>query len=94
MRFLLLELLLLATPFVVYRFYLKYVIRKKAEKGLEWSEAPLTWLMIAGLSLAILGMLAWGMIGSHSGKGPYTPAALEDGQVTPGSIGETPEDAK
>ncbi|TNE57567.1 MAG: hypothetical protein EP340_08165 [Alphaproteobacteria bacterium] len=94
MRFLILELLLLATPFIIYRLYLRYVIRHKAESGMGWNEAPVTWLMIAGFVLAILGVLYWGLEGGSSSKGPYTPATLEDGILKPGSIGETPEEDK
>jgi len=92
MRFLLLEFLLLVTPFLIYRAYLGYVVRQKAEKGMNWNEGPITWLLVAGLALALLGILGWGLTQDRSGKGPYTPAVYEDGVLKPGSVGDAPED--
>ena len=91
MRFLLLELLLLVTPFLIYRAYVLYVVRKKAEKGLSWNEGPITWEVIAGIVLAIIGLVTWGLTADRYGKGPYTPATYQDGVITPGSIEDTPE---
>lgn len=86
MRFILFELLLIFTPLIVYRLYLHFVVAQKAEKGMSWNEGPVTWLLIAGLGLAVAAFVVWGMAGDRSSKGAYTPATFEDGELKPSTI--------
>lgn len=86
MRYILLELALILTPLLIYRTYVRFVVARKADKGMDWNEGPVTWLLIAGLVLAILGFVLWGLIGDRSEKGAYTPATYEDGKLIPSKI--------
>jgi hypothetical protein len=88
MRFIVLELLLIATPLIAYRLYAGFIARKRAEVGPNWNDGPVTWLLILGLVLAIAAIGFLGFSGDKVIDGTYNPATYEEGELTPSSIDE------
>jgi len=87
-RFLLNYLLPLALPFLAYGgwlIFLRYKARKAGEEGVKgWSAAPLTWLAITGVGLALVGLIALGFVGNEKPGGKYIPPKFVDGKIVPG----------
>jgi hypothetical protein len=73
---------LFAAPFVFYAFFLIFRARHPLLVA-HWSHAALSWLTLAGLALAIAGMVAAGAFAPRS-EGVYTPAHMENGRLAPG----------
>lgn len=71
-------------PFAAYAFWLR--LRGQTAPDLDaWSHTKVATLTLAGLALAILGVLALGLSsGRHLGA--YVPAHVEDGKLVPGTI--------
>lgn len=88
MRIFWLQILLVFTPFLLYRIYLAFVTRRKADTGGTYNEVPLAVLFIIGLALSIISFVAIGLTGEHVIEGNYTPATLEDGEIVPPHIDE------
>ena len=88
MRFFWLQILLIFTPFLLYRIYVTFVAKRKVETGGTYNEIPLAVLFIAGLILAIISFIVIGLTGEHVTSGNYTPATLEDGEIIPPHIDE------
>lgn len=85
MRFILLQLILVATPFVLYRLYIAFVMRRKLDTEGRYNEVPLGVLLLAGLALAAVGLVvAWSL--EERKLGDYTPAKYEDGEIVPPRI--------
>ena len=85
-RQILLALILLATPFALYATYVTFVQKKKAETGGTWDEAPLVWLLSAGVALILISLTFLALnTGSEPGSA-YRPARLEDGKLVPGEV--------
>jgi len=82
-RKLLLQLFLLALPFITYYIYAR-LARRAAAKGGTWTGAPWFWLTASGLGLSIAGavVLAVGFGGSPGDA--YVSATMKDGAVVPG----------
>ena len=71
-------------PFAVYALWLR--LRNQTAPDLDaWSHTRVATLTLAGLAIAILGVLALGLSsGRHLGA--YVPAHVENGQLVPGKI--------
>lgn len=56
LRVLIISLLLLSLPFLVYVAYFK-VTRSGSEEGFMWRDAPVIWLAVAGVAVAVAGLI-------------------------------------
>ncbi len=75
---------LFAVPFLAYAVYLAW--RRNYPLALEhWPNSAISTLTLAGLALAVGGMLAIGLFAPRH-EGPYVPAHIEGGKVVPGRI--------
>ena len=75
-------LLLFSLPFIAYAlFVLAYSAR--FEDGKAWSGLHVSRLGLAGLALALAGLLLFGF-GAERHRGAYVPAHVENGQLLPG----------
>ncbi len=88
MRIFWLELILVFTPFLLYRIYVAFVVKRKVESGGTYNEIPLAMLFIVGLVLAVISFLVMGFVGERVTGGDYTPATFEDGEIIPPHIDE------
>ena len=76
--------LLFASPFLAYAVYL--VLRRNYPFALEhWPTSAVSTLTLAGLVLAVGGMLAFAIFAPRH-EGAYTPAHIEGGKIVPGRI--------
>ena len=76
--------LLFFVPFLVYAGVL--VVRRRYPFVLKaWTDGPLAQLVVAGLALAIVGVLAAGLLSGRS-TGGYVPAHVEHGTLVPGRM--------
>jgi hypothetical protein len=73
---------LFLAPFVLYVLYL-LVIRRHPLKSAHWPSQTLFSLTLAGLAIAVAGMLLFGLTASRN-QGGYVPAHVENGKVVPG----------
>ncbi|MCI0466873.1 MAG: DUF6111 family protein [Beijerinckiaceae bacterium] len=77
-------LLLFASPFIAYAIYL--AIRQNYPFATKhWSKSAVSTLTLAGLAVAIGGMLALGIFAPRH-EGAYVPAHVEGGKIVPGRI--------
>jgi hypothetical protein len=77
------ELVLFATPFVLYALYL-LATRARVLDPSSWRLSVLAWLTIAALTLMIASFI---LLAHFSGAPPgsiYIPAHMEDGKLVPG----------
>ena len=82
-RVVLLNLLLLLTPVILYFAYV--YVRRRREPDLELMEnAPIFWLLAAGVGLMLVGLVTLGQWESGGLEGRYVPPRIEDGQIVPG----------
>ncbi len=82
MRPLLESLGLFLLPFALFALYLG--MRLKYPLAVEhWTKGRLSWLTLAGLAAAALGLLALNVFAPR-GHGRYIPAHLENGAIVPG----------
>jgi hypothetical protein len=73
--------LLFATPFVVYALF--HLAQRRWPFVSElWTRGVVSTLTIAGLLVAIIGMLMLGL--SARQQGAYVPAHIENGRLAPG----------
>jgi Family of unknown function (DUF6111) len=83
-RALLEPVLLFASPFVAYAIYL--VISRNYPFTLEhWTKGAVSTLTLAGLVIAVTGMLAFGIFAPRH-QGAYQPAHIENGRLVPGRL--------
>ncbi|MDE2363330.1 MAG: hypothetical protein KGM42_11680 [Hyphomicrobiales bacterium] len=75
-------LVLFLAPFVLYALYL-LALRRNPAATAHWQGGPSLWLTIAGLVVAVAGMLVFGLTARRQ-LGAYTPAHIENGRVVPG----------
>ena len=76
--------LLFFVPFVVYAGVL--LVRRRYPFVLKaWTDGPLAQLVVTGLALAIIGVLAAGLLSGRS-TGAYVPAHVEHGTLVPGRM--------
>jgi hypothetical protein len=72
---------LFLTPFALYVGLLIFRARHPLIAA-SWSRGALSWLTLAGLALAIAGIVYAGLSGSE--QGAYVPAHVENGMLLPG----------
>ena len=72
---------LFLTPFALYVAILVFRARHPLIAA-SWSRGALSWLTLAGLALAIGGIVYAGLAGSEHGA--YVPAHVENGRLLPG----------
>ena len=83
MRVLVEEVLLFLLPFALFAFYL--LIRRRNPFHFEhWSNGT-SWLVIAGLALAIAS-LVWAGFTSERRKEGFQPTHMENGRLVPGQF--------
>jgi len=76
--------LLFTSPFITYAIYL--ALRQNYPFALEhWSKSAVSTLTLAGLAMAVGGMLALGIFAPRH-EGAYVPAHIEGGKLVPGRI--------
>ena len=73
---------LFVLPFVAFAVYLG--LRARFPLATEhWTRGRLSWLAIAGLAAAAIGLMAANLLAPR-GHGRYLPAHLEQGVIVPG----------
>ena len=77
------EALLFFVPFAVFALYL-VLRRRNPLQWAAWSEGA-TWLVIAGLSLAIAALFVTGIFAERH-TGAFEPTHLENGRLVPGQF--------
>ncbi len=80
-RVILEPLLLFATPFVAYALF-HLLLRRWPFVSDLWTRGTVSTLTIAGLAVAIVGMVMLGA--SARSTGVYVPAHIENGRLVPG----------
>lgn len=75
---------LFLAPFVLYVVYL-VALRRNPTHAAHWKGGPMLWLTIAGLVVAVAGMLFFGLTANRQ-QGAYVPAHVENGRVVPGQF--------
>ncbi len=83
LRKILLDIFLLALPFMVYAAYVKFGRKAQAEGGI-WTGAPWFWLASSGLALTIVAAVLLVVFDGSEPGSPYLPAEVEDGEIVPG----------
>jgi hypothetical protein len=73
---------LFLAPFLLYVFYL-LALRRNPAKAAHWPSGARVALTLAGLVVAVAGMLFFGLTADRQ-TGAYTPAHVENGRVVPG----------
>lgn len=82
-RTIVVNLLLLALPFIIYGGWAAYVKQMKEESAGAWDEAPLTWLLIAGFALMFSGLVVTRLLEDDNPDVDFIPAHMEDGKLVP-----------
>ena len=77
------ELLLFLLPFAGFALWLAFRRRSPLARA-NW-DGNVSWLVIAGLGLAIVGLLATALLTPRK-MGAYVPARMENGQLVPGRV--------
>ena len=76
--------LLFSSPFFFYAAYL--LLRHNYPFAIEhWSKGAVSAMTLAGLVLAVAGMIAFGIFAPRH-EGVYIPAHVEKGKIVPGRI--------
>jgi len=86
LRIVLIQLMLFATPFVVWGLYVLLMRRKAAAEGPLFNDAPTVWLMVSGIGLAAAGLVWLAVFSGTPGDGTYVPPHYEDGRIVPGRV--------
>ena len=75
---------LFLVPFVAYALFL--ALRRRYPFVLDsWTQGPVATLVVAGLALAVAGVLLTGFFANRH-KGAYVPAHIEKGRLVPGRM--------
>ncbi len=74
--------LLFLAPFGAYALWLLFLRRYVLELE-HWSGRVISWLGLAGMVCAIVGIVALGLLDDHE-RGAYQPAQMKDGRLVPG----------
>ncbi|KAA2236404.1 DUF6111 family protein [Salinarimonas soli] len=77
------EALLFLAPFLLFAGYL--VIRRRSPFQVAAWEGSVSWLVVAGLALAVGAFVVTGITAERE-TGAYVPSHLENGQVVPGQF--------
>ncbi len=71
-------------PFAGYALFLA-LRRRYPFVASAWTRGPVAALVVAGLALAVLSLLAAGLLWPR-GRGDYVPAHIENGVLVPGRM--------
>ncbi|MBV1700949.1 MAG: hypothetical protein KGQ46_03915 [Hyphomicrobiales bacterium] len=77
-------LALFATPFLIYALLMP-AIAARFPKESRWSRGHVSVLALIGLTMALVGVLAFGFSAKRH-FGQYVPAHIENGQLMPGHM--------
>ena len=77
------ETLLFLLPFALFALYL-IVRRRNPLDRTQWGK-QVSWLVVAGLGLAVLALIVTGFFDSGE-KGGFVPTHMENGRVVPGQF--------
>ena len=82
----LLNLLLFVLPFAIYFGWIKFVRRQMEASGGTWQDAPIGWLVAAGVVLCGLSLTASAFMSGDDPSKTYYPPRYENGKVVPSQI--------
>ncbi len=77
------EALLFLAPFLLFAAYL--ALRRRNPFRMAAWEGSLSWLVIAGLAVAVGGLVALGLT-AEKNQGAFVPTHMENGRVVPGGF--------
>ena len=80
------NLLLLLLPTLLYVAYIYLTAGKKGTKKMVLDDAPLIWLFLAGVGLAVSVLLIFGTFSGGKPGQSYHPPEFRDGTVVPGQL--------
>ncbi len=84
------NLLLLLLPTLIYISYVYLTSDSQSGRRNVLDDAPLVWLFLAGVALAMAVLVIFGSTEGGDPKRAYHPPEFRDGKIVPGKI----EDAK
>lgn len=80
------NLLLLLLPTLIYIAY-AYLVRGKGKRGGNvMDDAPLVWLLVAGVALALAVVAIFGTLDGAEPGTAYRPPVFKDGKIIPGEL--------
>ena len=85
MRVVLINLLMFLLPFLLYGGYV-YLTRGSQSPDSIWRGAPIGWLVVAGVVLALGTLFTLVTFSGWGTEGTYYPPRFEDGVVKPGRV--------
>ena len=77
------EIVLFATPFVLYVVFLS-ATRAGVFHPDSWSWQVIGWLTMAALATVVISFVVMAQFAGQPAHSPYVPAQLEDGKLVPG----------
>jgi len=80
------NVLLLLLPTLIYVLYVYLTIGSKGAKKKVLDDAPIVWLFLAGVVLAILVLAVFGTSSGGRPGDAYQPPVFEGGKIVPGHI--------
>ncbi len=80
------NLLLILLPTLLYLAYIYLAAGKKGTKQNVLNDAPLIWLFLAGVALAVSVLLFFGTISGGKPGQAYSPPVFRDGVIVPGHL--------
>mgnify|MGYP005860187905 FL=1 len=84
LRIALIDILLVALPFILYAAYMVAV--RGVAPGQVWQGAPIFWLLAAGCGLLLVVMATLIQFSGGPATGTYHPPVIVDGVIKPGEI--------
>lgn len=85
LRVLLINLFMFLLPFLLYVAY-AYLVRRGQSPDSVLRGAPIKWLVVAGLGLALATLISLVTFSGSGTEGTYYPPRLEDGVIKPGRV--------
>ena len=85
LRVLLINLFMFFLPFLVYLAYV-YLVRRRQSPESLLRGAPIKWLVVAGLGLALATLISLVTFTGSGTEGTYHPPRFEDGVIKPGRV--------
>jgi uncharacterized RDD family membrane protein YckC len=77
------NILLFLLPTLV---YVAYVLVTRGRAGNPLDDAPILWLIVAGVVLVFATLIAFGTMNEGTPGQAYEPPVLRDGKIEPGRI--------
>jgi len=71
--------------------YLYFKTRSGSPVRIAAKDAPWVWLLGAGIGLAAVGLIFWGLTSGGTPNAIYVPSQFKDGRVTSGKLIEKDE---